>query len=85
MIDFGELEIGVEELEKIAEEMSIFSGYELGAIKTVLPSTVMSSPVKYNDVFPFTEMLENDGSARKANKYGFLDTPAPLPKKYHNH
>ncbi len=85
MIDFGELEISSEELEQITQEMSIFSGYELGAIKTVLPSTVMNSPVKYNETFPFAEMLDNNGSARKANQYGFFDIPAPLPKKYHTH
>lgn len=85
MTDISEFEIDEEELEEIAKDMSIYSGFELSAIRTVLPSTALNGRVKYSEVSPCNEMTENDGMAQRANKYGFFDIPEPLPKKYNTH
>ncbi len=85
MTDFNEIEIDEEDVEKMVREMSIMSGFELGAINTVMPDTTKHLFPKYNEM-PFgNSFAESSFNVDVANEYGFPDIPLPFPKSKYTH
>ena len=56
MIDLGEMELNEEDIEEMTKDVSIASGFELGAINTVMPDTMKYS-TRGCSVFAFLEWL----------------------------
>ena len=85
MIDLNEIEINEEDIKELTKEMSIASGFELGAINTVMPDTMKYSRAKYSE-FMLSETLANtDGLSEKLNECRFPNMPAPHSRKKYIH
>ena len=85
MNDLNELEMTEEDIEEIVSDMSIMSGFELGAINTVMPIITKRLFPKYDEM-PFKkDFAESSPQVDKANKYRFPDTPESLPKNKYTH
>ena len=79
MTDFNDLEIDENDIEEMVKEMSLMSGFELGALNTVMPITTRSMFPKYNEMPVWNSFAENP-ETDKANEYGFMDFPTPQPQ-----
>lgn len=80
MTDFNELEISEEDIEEMVQEMSIMSGFEFGALNTVMPVTTKHLFPKYTEMPLGNFFIENTPDVDKINAYGFVDTPKPMSK-----
>lgn len=79
--DMDELEEDLADLNEMAREMMIISGYVLGAKNMVSESPMQIVELKYSENNAYGEMAENTGDVQKVNQYAFLDRPQPFPKK----
>lgn len=84
-MDFSEIEFDEEDMETMAKDISILSGFELGAINTVMADAVTGCVLKYDEFTSETEFAEESPEVQKANQYGFLDIPEPMPKNKYTH
>lgn len=80
MTDFNDFEIDENDFEEMVKEMSLMSGFELGALNTVMPITTKKLFPKYNEMPLWNSFIESNPETDKVNQYGFIDFPEPMPK-----
>ncbi len=85
MIDLGEMELNEEEIEEMTKDVSIASGFELGAINTVMPDTMKYSRAKYSEFMLSETLKQSESLSEKLNECRFPDMPAPHSRKKYIH
>ncbi len=85
MIDLNEIEINEEDIKELTKEMSIASGFELGAINTVMPDTMKYSKIKYSEFMLSETLTSTDELSKKLDKCRFPDMPAQHSRKKYTH